>query len=58
MFIDFSHLLQHRIDEASGFNFVTSLVKEYNRFEHFLRKAVLQFLTDLDLIKTMKERYF
>ena len=50
MFIDFSHLLQHRFDEASGFNFVTSLVKEYNRFEEFLRKAVLQFLTDLNLI--------
>jgi hypothetical protein len=47
MFIDFSHLLQFRFDESHGFNFVTSVVKEYQRFEVQLRKAVTQCVSDL-----------
>jgi len=46
MFIDFTHLLQFQFDDKSGFVFVTAIVKEYNRFEPFLRKAVTQFMTD------------
>jgi DNA replication licensing factor MCM6 len=47
MFIDFSHLLNYRFDETNGFSFVTSLVKEYHRFEIYLRKALSQFMNDL-----------
>lgn len=46
MFIDFTHLLQFQFDERGGFIFVNSVVKEYTRFEPFLRKAVTQFMTD------------
>jgi len=37
--IDFSHLLTFRFDDAGGFMFVSAIVKEYLRFEPFLRKA-------------------
>jgi len=47
MFIDFSHLMQFKFDENGGFNFVTTIVKEYQRFEPFLKKALTQFITDL-----------
>ena len=47
LFVDFTHLLQFRFDESSGFNFVTSVVKEYHRFEPFLRKAIVQFMSDI-----------
>lgn len=46
MFIDFTHLLQFQFDDKAGFIFVQAIVKEYNRFEPFLRKAVTQFMTD------------
>lgn len=60
MFIDFSHLMQFRFDAgdaASGFNFVTAIVKEYNRFEVYLRKAVTQFMSDLGH-QYGKDRFF
>ena len=58
MFIDFSHLMQFRFDDANvSFNFVTSLVKEYNRFEVYLRKAVTQFMGDLNY-QDQKDRYY
>ncbi len=47
MFIDFSHLLNYRFEDQGGFSFVTGLVKEYNRFEVYLRKAITQFMNDL-----------
>jgi hypothetical protein len=44
MFIDFTHLLHYQnVDESgslSTFNFVNAIVKDYNRFEVYLRKAV------------------
>ena len=57
MFIDFSHLMQYRFDEDKGFSFVTGIVKEYNRFEMYLRKAVSQFMGDLGH-QYAKDRYF
>jgi len=47
LFVDFSHLLQFRFDDSVGFNFVTQVVKDYHRFEPFLRKALVQFMSDL-----------
>jgi DNA replication licensing factor MCM6 len=47
MFIDFSHLLNYRFDETGGFSFVTQFVKEYHRFEVYLRKGLTQFMSDL-----------
>ena len=40
LFIDFTHLMQFPFDITGGFNFVTAIVKEYHRFEPFLRNAV------------------
>lgn len=58
LFIDFSHLMQFRFDDTNpGFNFVTSLVKDYNRFEVYLRKAVTQFMSDLGY-QDQKDRYY
>jgi DNA replication licensing factor MCM6 len=47
MFIDFTHLLQYQFDDKGGLNFVTAIVKEFNRFEPYLKKAVAQFMADL-----------
>jgi hypothetical protein len=47
IFIDFSHLMQFHFDAAQGFNFITAIVKEHQRFEPFLKKAVSQFVCDL-----------
>ena len=47
MFIDFTHLLNYPFDDKGGINFVTAIVKEYNRFEPYLKKAVSQFMADL-----------
>jgi DNA replication licensing factor MCM6 len=47
MFIDFSHVLQFPFDTTGGFNFVTAIVKEFHRFEPFLRKALLQLICDI-----------
>ena len=58
MFIDFSHLLQFpHFDDKNGFNFVAAIVKEYNRYESFLRKAVSQFMSDLGH-QYAKEKHF
>lgn len=57
MFIDFSHLLNYRFDEQGGFSFVSALVKEYNRYEVYLRKAITQFMNDLGH-QYAKDRYF
>ncbi len=58
LFVDFTHLLQFRFDEAGGFNFVTSVVKEYHRFEPFLRKAIVQFMSDIGFSGYCKDRIF
>jgi len=58
LFVDFSHLLQFRFDDAAGFNFVTQLVKEYHRFEPFLRKALSQFMSDIGFQAYCKGRRF
>jgi DNA replication licensing factor MCM6 len=58
LFVDFTHLLQFRFDESSGFNFVTSVVKEYHRFEPFLRKAITQFMSDIGFSAYCKDRIF
>lgn len=58
MFIDFSHIINFHFDETTpGFMFLNALVKEYNRFEVFLRKAVTQFMSDLGLLD-QKQRYY
>lgn len=61
MFIDFTHLLHYQnVDESAGglasFNFVSAIVKDYNRFEVYLRKAVTQFMADLGH-QYAKDRY-
>ena len=57
MFIDFSHLMLFKFDENNGLNFVSSIVKEYHRFEPYLRKAITQFMSDLGH-QYGKDRYF
>jgi DNA replication licensing factor MCM6 len=47
------------VDESgslSTFNFVNAIVKDYNRFEVYLRKAVTQFMADLGH-QYAKDRY-
>ena len=45
-------------DDQHGFNFVTTIVKEYQRYEPFLRKAVAQFMTDLGYSSYSKDKQF
>ena len=58
MFIDFAHLMQFHFDETGGFMFVSAIVKEYLRFEPFLRKAVNQFICDLGYQTFVKDKQF
>ena len=58
LFIDFAHLMQFRFDENTGFMFVTAIVKEFQRFEPFLRKALAQFISDLGFQPYVKDKNF